>query len=260
MRAVNLIPNDAKRGGGRAGLAGRMPSPGTLAIIALAIAVLFVTIYVLTGNTITERKGKVTTLQAEVAQTQQEAARLAPYTQFAQLAQTRAETVRQIAATRFDWHTALADLSKVVPANSSLVSLFGSVAPGASVPGSSGPGDTSSLRADIANPAFEMSGCTQTQDDVARLMSRLRLINGVTRVTLADSTKPDSSSGGASVTTISGSSSAGSGGSGTAGCGNGPAFNLVVFFSPLPGAGPLGVTSVTSQSVSTTTPAAGASK
>src|SRR5450755_2794237 len=125
MRAVNLIPNDAKRGGGRAGLAGRMPSPGTLAIIALGIAVLFVTIYVLTGNTITERKVKVTALQAEVAQAQQEAARLAPYTQFAQLAQSRAETVRQIAATRFDWHTALADLSKVVPANTSLVSLFG---------------------------------------------------------------------------------------------------------------------------------------
>ncbi len=50
MRAVNLIPADAKRGGGRAGLAGRLPGPGALVIAALAIAVLFVTIYVLRGK------------------------------------------------------------------------------------------------------------------------------------------------------------------------------------------------------------------
>ncbi len=245
MRAVNLIPNDAKRGGGT-GLPVKMPGPGALVIAALAVAVLFVTIYVLTGNTISERTAKVATLQAQANQAQQEAARLAPYTQFAQLAQTRAETVREIAATRFDWHAALADLSRVVPANTSLVTLFGSVAPGASVAGSSGSGGTATLRADIAAPAFEMSGCTQTQDDVARLMSRLRLINGVTRVTLADATKPDSAGAG-------GSSAAGGSGSS---CGSGPGFDLVVFFSPLPGAGPSGVTSLSTQNVSAMTPGA----
>jgi Tfp pilus assembly protein PilN len=250
MRAVNLIPNDAKRGGG-AGLAGKMPGPGALVIAALAVAVLFVTIYVLTGNTISERTAKMATLQAQANQAQQEAARLAPYTQFAQLAQTRAETVREIAATRFDWHAALADLSRVVPANTSLVTLFGSVAPGASVAGSSGSsgGGTATLRADIPSPAFEMSGCTQTQDDVARLMSRLRLINGVTRVTVADTTKPDSAGAGSSSTTsVNGGNSSG--------CGDGPGFDLVVFFSPLPGAGPSGVTSLSTQNTSATTPGA----
>ena len=259
MRAVNLIPNDAKRGGGT-GLAGKMPGPGALVIAALAVAVLFVTIYVLTGNTISERTTKVATLQAQANQAEQEAARLAPYTQFAQLAQTRAETVREIAATRFDWYAALADLSRVVPANTSLVTLFGSVAPGASVAGSSGGGDTATLRADIPSPAFEMSGCTTTQDDVARLMSRLRLINGVTRVTLADTTKPDSAGVGTSATTVSGSSTTSANGGNSSGCGDGPGFDLVVFFSPLPGAGPTGVTSLSTQNVSTTTPAAGATK
>ncbi len=212
------------------------------------------------GNTIAERTAKVATLRAQANQAQQEAARLAPYTQFAQLAQTRAETVREIAATRFDWHAALADLSRVVPANTSLVTLFGSVAPGASVAGSSGGGDTAALRADIASPAFEMSGCTGTQDDVASLMSRLRLINGVTRVTLADSTKPDSAGAGASVTTISGSSTTSANGGNSSGCGDGPGFDLVVFFSPLPGAGPTGVASISPQNATTTTPAPGAAK
>ena len=258
MRAVNLIPDDAKRGGG-SGLSAKMPGPGALVIAGLAVAVLFVTIYVLTGNTISERTAKVATLQAQAKQAQQEATRLAPYTQFAQLAQTRAETVREIAATRFDWHAALAALSRVVPVNTSLVTLFGSVAPGASVAGSSGGGDTATLRADIPSPAFEMSGCTKTQDDVARLMSRLRLINGVTRVTLADATKPDSASTGASVTTVSGSSTTSAAGN-SSGCGDGPGFDLVVFFSPLPGAGPTGVTSLSATNVSSTPATSGAAK
>jgi|SRR5450755_1337772 len=259
MRAVNLIPNDAKRGGGK-GLSGKIPGPGALVIAGLAVAVLFVTVYVLTGNTISERTAKVATLQAQANQAQQEATRLAPYTQFAQLAQTRAETVREIAATRFDWHAALADLSRVVPANTSLVTLFGSVAPGASVAGSSGGGDTATLRSDIPSPAFEMSGCTKTQDDVARLMSRLRLINGVTRVTLADTTKPDSAgTTGASVTTVSGSSTTSAAGN-SSGCGDGPGFDLVVFFSPLPGAGSTGVTSLSTTNVSSTPAAPGAAK
>jgi hypothetical protein len=79
-----------------------------------------------------------------------------------------------------------------------------------------------------------MKGCTATQDDVARLMSRLRLINGVTRVTLADSLKQDSAQGGSTVASTPASGS----GSGAVGCGaNAPSFDLVVFFQPLPGAG-----------------------
>jgi Tfp pilus assembly protein PilN len=241
----------------------------------LAIALAFVTIYVLTTNTMSDRKAKLASLQSQVAQAQAAAARLSNYAQFAQLAQARAETVRQIAATRFDWHGALSDLSKVVPANTSLQSLFGSVAPGATVSGaggsSGGAGVASSLRGDISAPAFELTGCTSTQDDVARLMSRLRLIDGVTRVTLGDSIKQEGSQPGATV-------SAGSNGSrGAAGCGpNTPTFDLVVFFQALassasssPGSAPVaaaapvttpGAASTISQPVSNTTPTSGGSK
>jgi Tfp pilus assembly protein PilN len=213
--------------------------PAYLVLGALAAALVLVTIYVLTGNTIATRKAKLADLQQQLVQARADAARLSNYVQFEQLAQARSETVRQIAATRFDWHAALSDLSKVIPANASVQSLLGTVAPGANVSGAGGStagsaAATGTLRAAISVPAFELKGCAQTQDDVARLMSRLRLINGVTRVTLADSQKQDSAAG-----------AAGAKGNSTGACAaNTPGFDLVVFFGPLPGAGPSGVTSL----------------
>lgn len=259
MKAVNLIPADGRRGGG-GGLA--VPMGPTYPLLGLlALALVFVTIYVLTTNTISERKAKIATLQAEVAQEQAVADRLTNYAAFEKLAQARAETVRQIAATRFDWHGALSDLSKVVPANTSLQSLVGSVAPGVSVTGAGGGavgagGGASALRSSVPTPAFELTGCTSTQDDVARLMSRLRLINGVTRVTLGDSQKQDTAQTGASVGSASG---AGAASTAARGCrANTPTFDLVIFFAPLPVVGASGATSATAQSVSNA--AAGSSR
>jgi Tfp pilus assembly protein PilN len=216
-------------------------------LVGLAVAVALVTVYVLTSNTISDRKAQVASLQSQAQQAKAQAARLGNYAQFQKLAQTRAETVRQIAATRFDWNSALSELSRVVPSNTSLQSLLGTVAPGANVSGAGGTAgaSTGSLRGAISNPAFELRGCTSSQDDVARLMSRLRLINGVDRVTLADSQKPDASqAAGSAGAVVSGSSSVGCGA-------NHPAFDLVVFFKPLPGAGPTGATSASPQQVST---------
>jgi Tfp pilus assembly protein PilN len=182
-----------------------------------------------------------------VARVQGEVSRLSSYAHFEQLAQQRAATVRQIAATRFDWHGALSDLSKVMPADASLQSLVATVSAG-SASGSSGAGG--GVRGDINVPALELKGCTGSQDEVAQLISRLRLINGVTRVTLDDSVKQAAGQPGAAVT------SSPSSGSSAGGCSaNGPSFDMVVFFQPLAaattatGTGP-------GQQVSTATPAA----
>jgi hypothetical protein len=161
------------------------------------------------------------------------------------------QTIQQIASTRFDWHSALSDLSRVVPANTKLQSLVATVAPGVGVsgPGGSGGGPSSGLRGSSPGPAFELKGCTQSHDDVARLMSRLRLINGVTRVTLEDSIKQEATQAGAAVASPTGSPV---GGSSSGGCGsNTPSFDMVVFFQPLPGASAAGAGSTPSAPVST---------
>jgi Tfp pilus assembly protein PilN len=211
----------------------------------LVIALAFATVYVLTSNTISQRKSQLAGLQQQVAQIQGQIARFNSYAHFEQLAQQRASTVRQIASSRFDWHGALADLSKVVPADTSLQSLVATAAPGGS--GASG-GGVAGVRSAINAPAFELKGCTGTQDEVAQLMSRLRLINGVTRVTLEDSVKGGAGQAGAVVASAPASS-------GAQGCAaSGPSFDMVIFFQPLSGAASTG--SGTGQQVSTATPGA----
>src|SRR5947209_17950891 len=121
MKAVNLIPSDGRRAskGGA-----RLPSgPAYVLLGFLALAVALVTVYVLTNNTIADSQAKLTTVRAQVAQAQARASGLVDYQKFAKLAQKRVQTVRQIAGTRFDWYGALTDLSKVVPAGTSLQSL-----------------------------------------------------------------------------------------------------------------------------------------
>jgi Tfp pilus assembly protein PilN len=195
----------------------------------LVVAVAFVTVYVLTNNTVSHRRAQLASLHQQIDQMQAQVNRLNSYEQFEKLAQARAQTVSQIAAMRFDWHAALSDLSKVVPGNTSLQSLSASVSPNASAGGATG-GGGGGVRGDINAPAFELKGCTGTQDEVAQLMSRLRLINDVTRVTLLSSAKPGAQQGG--VTASSASTS------GQTGCpASGPSFDMVVFFAPMAGVG-----------------------
>lgn len=217
MRAVNLIPSDARRGGSTD--IRSLRGPGSAVVGLLGVVLILVTLYVLASNDVSDRQGQLAGLQQQLAQTQAEASKLGGYTQFAKLAQARVQTVKAIASSRFNWQQALSDLSRVVPANTSLSSLSATVDPSAGAAGASSGG----LRGDISVPAFELAGCTASQDDVSRLMSRLRLIRGVTRVTLADAVK---SGTGTTATSVSGSSGGG--------CGASPStFSLVVFFEPL---------------------------
>jgi Tfp pilus assembly protein PilN len=240
MKAVNLIPADSRRTGGSS------PGPSLpvyLFLGVLAGALALVTIAVLTDNTIADRKAQLATLQAQVSSQQALVSQLANYAQFASVAQSRVQTVTGIAATRFHWHAVLSQLAQVVPGNTSLLSLQGTVAPGASAGGTGGGagGSSGGLRAAVASPALELTGCTASQVDVARLISRLRVIDGVTRVTLGSSAK--ATTGGASGGSASGSS----------GCaGTQPAFDVLVFFSPLPGAGPTGAGSAPTAASPTT--------
>jgi Tfp pilus assembly protein PilN len=240
MRAVNLIAEGSGRSGGGSSNAG-------FALLAvLAVLVAGVAYYVLTDNTVTDRRSQLTTLTTQAAAAQAQADRVRPYVDFASLATARVQTVRQLGAARFDWRHAFAELSKVVPDNVWLTSLLGTVTSGVTVEGAAS-GATGTLRSALPNPAIELTGCTTTHDNVVRLLSRLRLIDGVVRVSLADSTKGDTSNA---------NSSSGSGPSDSGDCRHGhadfPQFDLVVFFAPLPA---LPTPSASTPGATTATPA-----
>jgi Tfp pilus assembly protein PilN len=252
MRAVNLIPGDA-RGTSHTSFG---PSFAVLGLLVVALAL--VTYYVLTSNTISSRRAQLTAVQSQVSQAQSQVGLLGNYGSFVKLAQARAQTVRQIASGRFDWHAALSDLARVVPANTSLQSLLGTAAPGATVSGAGGAtsASTASLRGNGTGPAFELRGCTKTQDDVARLISRMRLINGVQRVSLADATRTEGAVGaGASAPSSS------TGGAASVGCGaDAPTFDLVILFAPLPGATATATSAATGATATAAAKASGTGK
>jgi Tfp pilus assembly protein PilN len=211
VRAVNLIPSDV------AG-ASRSSAGPLLLLGGLALLLVLVTVQVLTGNTIKERRSELASVQRERADAQAQADATRPYRVFAALARARVETVRQLGSARFDWHRAFDDLSTVIPDDVWLSSLTGTVTTGVSVAGGES-GGASALRSAIPNPAIELSGCTVDHEGVVRLVSRLRLLRSVQRVSLADSSKN-------------------AGGDCQHGHASFPAFHLVVFFAPIPAVEP----------------------
>jgi Tfp pilus assembly protein PilN len=187
MKAVNLLPND-QRGVAKAKPAGAPKSEPTgsafgafMVLGAMAFAVLAVAAYVMAGNTVKEREAELARVKAESTAVQSQLSALKPYADFQTVAAQRVATVTQLAQGRFDWEQALRDLSRALPSDVRLKSLRGSVA------GSSGGGNT--LRGALQSPAIELSGCTKSQSRVATMMSRLRAVRGVTRVSLSKSEK-----------------------------------------------------------------------
>jgi Tfp pilus assembly protein PilN len=177
---------------------------------ALMLCVAGIAAYVLAGNVVKQRTTELADVNAETGSTVAKAAALQPFVDFQTVAQARAGTVRALAGARFDWEQSLRDLSRAIPSNVYLSALDGSVGGGAAS------GGGSSLRGAISSPAIELKGCTRSQPAVARLMSRLRNVQGVTRVSLAKSDKVSSDTAGSTV--------------GPCGKGSPPSFELVVFF------------------------------
>jgi Tfp pilus assembly protein PilN len=255
MRAVNLIPTDQQRGAG--GAAGKSGGGAYILLGALALIVVLAASYVVAGKSVTDKQTKLADLSRQATAAETQSASLTSYTRFASIRAKRVETVSQLAAGRFDWAHALREVSRVLPENAWLTSLTATTSPSVSV-GAGG----SSLRSALPVPAIQLQGCTTSQASVAKLIARLRLVDGVQRVSLEDSTK------GQEPTTATGTVAGDSGTGGTGDCRGGhakfPIFNVDVFFesngTAVPAA-PGATTASATSSVpgSTTAPAATAS-
>jgi len=220
MKAVNLLPSDLRGAGKPASAVGASGQPpagrtGAFAVLGvLAFGVVALAAWVLTSNTINERRAELDQVTAQAAVTAQRAAKLKPYADFAAQARERVATVTDLANGRFDWEQALRDVSRVIPADVTLTELKGTI--------SSESGGGSPLRSAIAAPALELKGCSsKDQRAVATLMARLRTVDGVTRVSLSKSDKPDTA-----VVPQPGTGVAPEG----CGAGRPPQFELVTFF------------------------------
>jgi Tfp pilus assembly protein PilN len=249
MRAVNLIPAEHQRGAG--GAAGRSGGGAYILLGALALLVAMAGLYVTAGKSVTDKRAEVARVTQQAQEAEQRAQNLQSFTKFSSLRSKRVDTVSQLAAARFDWAHALHEVARVMPTNAWLSGLTGTTSPTVSV-GGSGSG---SLRGALSVPAIEIQGCTTSQASVAKLMARMRLIDGVQRVSLEDSQKGEAvarSAGQADGVAQGGSDCRG-------GSGHFPQFKVVVFFAPsaaaVPATGATTQTASATSAASTTTPA-----
>ncbi len=204
MRAVNLIPErPAQRRLGRRGplrrrrlrrargaRAGSRSSPCSTAKPTAQVSA---------------AKSKAATLTREAQQAQAEPRSSRPTPSFISLREQREQAVAALVDTRFDWAHAIHEFGRVLRNRVSISSLDGTVggtparaaaAPAAATPGHPPPRRAAASSASVTSatpsgsvPTFTIQGCATSQREVADTMQRLRLIDGVSEVTLQSSTK-----------------------------------------------------------------------
>jgi hypothetical protein len=236
MKAVNLIPA-AQREGASVG-AGRSEG-GAYALLALLAGVaLLAVLYGKASHDMSSRRGQAASLAAQAQSAQAQASQLAPYTSFVSLRESRMQAVDTLVGSRFDWAHVFHEFGRTIPSGVSFTSLEGTIGSAsatttlaskaaASTPASASASSTSATSVASATPpgsvpTFTLAGCAVNQPTVAQMLERLRLIDGVSEVSLQSSTA------------ASGSSSGGSGGGGGGCPGHDPSFSVTITFAALP--------------------------
>lgn len=244
MRAVNLIPVEDRKGPG-----GASKSGGAVYILlgGLALLVLLAGTWALAGKSVTDKRAELARVERDATTAETQGAGLSNYSTFASMRERRVQTVSSIAASRFDWSHAMHELGRVLPSSVWLTSLTGTVTSTTAVEG----GTQNGLRGALPGPAIDIVGCTTSQDEVARVVTRLRLIDGVVRVALASTAKSD---------TTGGSSSGKSGGDCRSGSTKFPQFEVVVFFETPPAAAATTSPGTTDPSTAQTASSTGAAR
>jgi Tfp pilus assembly protein PilN len=250
MRAVNLIPADSRSGGARAGRSGGGAYAVLVVLAGLAVLAL---LYGKAHHQVTSRRAEAASLSARAQSASAAADQLAPYTTFAALHEQREHAVSELVDARFDWAHAFQEISRVLPRDASIGSLEGTVgstsagsstssssasstatAPASSAATASAASTATSSTPPGSVPTFTLTGCATSQQEVALTLQRLRLIDGVSNVTLQSSTE---------------SAAGGSASSGAGKCSpEVPAFTVQVAFEPLPSSSTISsTTQLTSQ-------------
>jgi len=243
MRAVNLIPAQ-QRGGSSVG-AGRSEG-GAYAVLALVAGLAALAfLYGSARHTVSSKSGEAAVITAQAQQAQTATEQLAPYTSFISMREQRTQAVNALVDSRVDWAHVFHEFARVLPAGVEVSALDGSI--GATTPtAAAAPAPTAGATASTATvasatppgsvPTFTLDGCARTQEEVARMLTQLRLMDGVSHVTLQSSVK--STTGGATTT--------------TGGCpASAPAFAAEITFQALPTPSPKAPQTATVAVVST---------
>ena len=236
MRAVNLIPGDARRRGS-SGSAG-IPFYGLVG--GLVLVLLATVLLVTTENRVSSRESQLRVTQAAAARWSAVAGRYARDVSLEKQRGVKVSMVTGLAGQRYAWSQLLDQLASALPRTTTLSSLTSSASASAATPTSTTPATTPATASSLtsASPApsqITLAACAPSQAGVAQTIVNLRRIHGVADVLLS------------STTSGSGSSSGGSG----AACGD-VSFGLTLDFAATPTATAATVAGTTAASTATT--------
>jgi Tfp pilus assembly protein PilN len=221
MRAVNLIPSDERRGRGASVGAGRSEGVAYVVLGVLAGLAILVLLYGVARHHASSRRSQLATIAAETQHERDAVAALTPYTSFMALREERMKSVAEVVDSRFDWAHAFHELGRVLPRDASISSLDGTVGSTASSTSSSATAAPAGSATPVGSvPTITLGGCASSQSEVALTLQRLRLIDGVSDVSLKSSAK-----GGSGSTSSAQQCAAKS-----------PSFTVQITFDPLPAA------------------------
>ena len=183
MRAVNLLPDDA-RPGNRWATIGRGASArrvlGGTGVAAGVLALTFAGLTLQQRTVVNERRTDLHDVQARLIAAQAQAVRV-QQAQAASLA--RFSALQTLVAQRVAWEDVLRDLARVLPSSvvlqtlqASAPTLTAAAAPAAAAPGA-------------APTGFTVTGAADSQVRVAQVMDRLSLLPWLSNVTLQSSVR-----------------------------------------------------------------------
>jgi Tfp pilus assembly protein PilN len=184
MRPVNLIPPEDRRGD-KAPL--RTGAFAYVLVSGLGLLLLAVVVTALTSKQISDREATKETLEQELTEVSAQAESLRAFTDFRTAQEARTATVSSLAQSRFDWERVMNELALILPDDIWLINLTGTVSPAVQVKNSA----EVTTRDSVAGPALELIGCAPSQDSVAAFIAALEDIDGVTRVGVKASERPE---------------------------------------------------------------------
>jgi type IV pilus assembly protein PilM len=170
----DLRPTQADRRRNAGTPAGHLAHVACAAVALLAVAVVYL---VTVSNQVSSGRERLAQVTAQVADSEQRAATLKPYADFASATAKRHDAIAAVARSRVRWDRTLTELARIAPAGVWLTSVEGTLE-------TATPADASTA---AASPTIKLVGCAARDRSVPAYIDRLQLLTGLTDVAFSRS-------------------------------------------------------------------------
>jgi len=191
MRAVNLLPQDAR---GRAAFGGFKPRPAHAVALVLFLLAVMALLYGQARNNVQKAESEAVTVRTEIANVERASAKDVSSAAAVPAFEKYVGGVAKVATSRYSWGPLFHQLAVSVPAGVMFQQLTMTLSTGSATAGPSSALSTPTSLASPQGAAMDLKGCAKTQNDVAALMRGLRTVANVSEVALVSSIQPPPSS------------------------------------------------------------------